>query len=121
MAVTISASQEDYLESIYIIQSKKNIVRVKDIAEFINVKAPSVIEALSNLQKKGLVLHERYGHIELTTSGLLKAKKLYEKHIALCSSIDLSSTDIFYCYIWNNQCSYKKRFVAGAAFRRHLI
>ena len=30
-----------------------------------------------------MVIHEPYRHIELTSKGLLKAKKLYEKHITL--------------------------------------
>ena len=85
MHLSISPAQEDYLESIFIIQKKRKIARVKDIAAFIRVKAPSVIEAVSSLQKKGLVLHERYGHIELTPRGLQKAKKLYKKHQLLKS------------------------------------
>lgn len=79
----ISASLENYLESILIIQNRKGFVRVTDLAHFTNVKAPSVIEAVNNLKKKGLVLHERYKHIELTPKGLQLAKKLYAKHLML--------------------------------------
>ena len=80
MPKTMSSSMEDYLESIFIIQQKRKVVRVKDIAEFIKVKAPSVIEALSNLEKKELILHERYGYVELTREGTNIAKNIYKKH-----------------------------------------
>lgn len=80
MVGTISPSMEDYLESIFIIQQKRKVVRVKDIVEFNKVKAPSVIEALSKLQGKGLVFHERYGYIELTRQGSIIAKDVYKKH-----------------------------------------
>ncbi|MBN1522140.1 MAG: metal-dependent transcriptional regulator [Candidatus Aureabacteria bacterium] len=83
MTVKITPALEDYLESILIIQERGNVPRVKDIARMINVKAPSVIEALSHLQKKGLVVHERYGYIEMTSKGLKKAKKLYGRHLLL--------------------------------------
>ncbi|MEW6534315.1 MAG: metal-dependent transcriptional regulator [Candidatus Auribacterota bacterium] len=79
----ISPALENYLESILIIQNKKGLVRVTDLAQFTDVKAPSVIEAVSNLKKKGLVIHERYGHIELTGKGLSIARKLYAKHTML--------------------------------------
>ena len=83
MRERISPALEDYLESIFIIQNKGKPARVKDIAALIKVKAPSVIEALSHLQKKDLVIHERYGFIELTPDGLNMAKKLYERHTML--------------------------------------
>ncbi|MDD5645444.1 MAG: metal-dependent transcriptional regulator [bacterium] len=78
--MTISPALEDYLESIFIINSRKNSVRVKDIAKFAGVKPPSVIEALNHLQDKGLIDHERYGYIELTSEGNRLAQSIYEKH-----------------------------------------
>jgi Mn-dependent DtxR family transcriptional regulator len=42
--LTISPSLEDYLESIFVIKQKKQTVRVKDIARYLKVKAPSVVE-----------------------------------------------------------------------------
>ena len=83
MTVSISPALEDYLESIFILQKKGKIARVKDMAAFLKVKAPSVIEALANLQKKDLVIHERYGYIQLTSKGMRKATKLYERHVLL--------------------------------------
>ena len=83
MTDSISPAQEDYLESILILQKKGKIARVKDMAALMKVTAPSVIEALANLQKKELVIHERYGYIELTSKGMKKATKLYKRHLLL--------------------------------------
>ena len=81
----ISPALEDYLESILIIRNKKQIVRLKDIAEILNVKAPSVSDALSALKQKNLVTQERYGKIELTAAGAKLAEKIFSKHISLTS------------------------------------
>ncbi len=81
--LTISPSLEDYLESIFVLKQKKKIVRVKDLARYLKVKAPSVIGALRKLKEKNLIVHEYYGYIELTEEGVNKAKVLYEKHIML--------------------------------------
>jgi len=81
--LTISPSLEDYLEGIFILKQKKKIVRVKDLARYLKVKAPSVIDALKKLKEKNLIVHEYYGYIELTQEGVNKAKTLYERHIML--------------------------------------
>lgn len=81
--LTISPSLEDYLESIFVLKQKKKIVRVKDLARYLKVKAPSVIDALRKLKEKNLIVHEYYGYIELTEEGNNKAKVIYEKHTML--------------------------------------
>ena len=43
---TLSQCLEDYLEAIYIINLNKKVVRVKEVAEFLNVKYPSVVDAI---------------------------------------------------------------------------
>lgn len=75
--------QENYLETIYIIQKEKKNVRVKDIVKKLNVKAPSVIEALNTLKKKGLIEQEPYGYIELTLTGIKTSQNLFERHKGL--------------------------------------
>jgi len=76
----LTASLEDYLEAIWIIGLEKKIVRVKDIARLLQVKAASVIGALKILAEKELVIHERYGYVELTKKGVVRAKKIFERH-----------------------------------------
>jgi DtxR family Mn-dependent transcriptional regulator len=79
----LSASLEDYLEAIWVEGLGKPVVRVKDLAKSLDVKPPSVIEALKTLVDKGLVTHERYGYVELTEKGAALASSTYERHQTL--------------------------------------
>jgi DtxR family Mn-dependent transcriptional regulator len=76
----MTESLENYLESIYFIIRDKKVARVKDIAEDLNVKKPSVINAIKELKSRGLVEHEKYGYIELTEKGMTRSKEISEKH-----------------------------------------
>lgn len=80
---SISASLEDYLEGIFIIKEKRGVVRVKDLAKRLKVKASSVIEALERLKQRDLIIHEYYGYVELTQEGMNLAKELYYRHMML--------------------------------------
>lgn len=66
---TLTASFEKYLCAIYEIQNINEAARVKDIAEFLSIGAPSVSEAMKALDKKGCINYEPYGKITLTESG----------------------------------------------------
>lgn len=76
----LSHCLEDYLEAIYIISIDKKVVRVKELAEFLKVKTPSVVDAVSKLEKKGLVNHEKYGYLSLSKTGNTIARNIYSKH-----------------------------------------
>lgn len=79
----LTESLEDYLEAIYQLQRKQEDVRVKDIAEFVGVKMPSVSGALQTLKERGLVTHERYGAVTLTEEGRTTAEFLCRRHYTL--------------------------------------
>ncbi|MCS7386058.1 MAG: metal-dependent transcriptional regulator [archaeon GB-1867-005] len=79
----ISPSLEDYLEAIYLISLEYGSARVKEIADFLNVKSSSVSEAIGRLKEAGLVDHERYGRIKLTDAGQQLAMEVYRKHMEL--------------------------------------
>ena len=79
----MTQSMEDYLESVYMISLKHKVVRVKDIAEMLAVKKPSVLNALKELEQKAYLIHEKYGYIELTDEGIVEARKIYTKHNTL--------------------------------------
>jgi len=53
---------------------------VKEIASFLEVKTPSVVDAVSKLTESGLVNHEKYGYLDLTVDGNKRAKKIYLRH-----------------------------------------
>lgn len=79
----MTQSLEDYLEAIYLIIQKKKVARVKDISEQLNVKKPSVINAVKELESRNMVIHEKYGYIELTPHGSAEAVKIYDRHETL--------------------------------------
>jgi DtxR family Mn-dependent transcriptional regulator len=76
----LSKSLEDYLEVIYVLKTKKGVVRVKDIASRFNFSPPSVTETIKKLAGRNLVNYKKYSQIELTPSGENVAKNIYEKH-----------------------------------------
>ena len=78
--VELTQSMGDYLEAIYVEGLEKKVVRVKDIAKFLNVKTSSVVDAVGKLTDRELVIHERYGYLELTKKGAGVAKSIYKKH-----------------------------------------
>ncbi len=83
MTISISQSLEDYLEAIFLISLEKGVARVKEIAEMLGVKKPSVVSAVKSLEKLGLVSHEPYGYLELTDLGFKKAREIYRRHTLL--------------------------------------
>jgi len=76
----LTPSLEDYLKTIYILSVSKREVRPSDIAELMNVRLPSVSEALKKLKTMGLIQRERYGNIILTPQGYELAISLLRRH-----------------------------------------
>jgi len=72
----LSRSLEDYVRAIYVISKRKKVARVRDIANILKVKPPSVIYSLKKLSNIGLITYEKHGYIELTKKGLRVAKGL---------------------------------------------
>lgn len=83
MEQELSASVENYLETIFLLSREKRVVRVKDIAKTMDVSMPSVNNALKNLKEKKLVRQERYSDVEITPEGEKIAGKIYDTHKAL--------------------------------------
>jgi DtxR family Mn-dependent transcriptional regulator len=83
-----TASMEDYLEAAIMLQEKGEKVTVTALSESIGVKKPSVDWALKKLGEAGLVIHERYGDIELTPAGARVASEVYRRHKALYSFLN---------------------------------
>lgn len=76
----LTATMEDYLEAICRLQESKGIARVKDIAERLRVRTPTVSGALQALVSRGLVTHEPYEHVVLTRKGLKIARETTRRH-----------------------------------------
>jgi len=76
----LSANMEDYLEAIASLKRDKGVARVRDISVLMNVKTPSVTNALNVLSSKKFIIHEKYGYVDLTKEGEKLAKTIRQKH-----------------------------------------
>lgn len=79
----LTESLENYLETIGMLIKKNKIARVKDISKELNVKNSSVNIALNVLADKGLIIHEKYGYVELTPEGQKIADDIQHKEDVL--------------------------------------
>lgn len=76
-----SPSVEEYLEELYrLSEESEGHVSTGDLAERLDIKAPSVTEMLGSLAEKGLVEYEPYRGAILTEEGRREGRKLVEKH-----------------------------------------
>ncbi|MDO9508265.1 MAG: metal-dependent transcriptional regulator [Thermovirgaceae bacterium] len=82
---TLSARSEDYLKTIYKLQSERKVVRVKDLAVTLGVRSPTVVGVISGLKDSGLVDQEHYGYISLTGAGEKLARTLVQNEELLKS------------------------------------
>ena len=82
-ASNITSSMEDYLEMIYRIHSKGEVVRAGTVAQMLNVKPSSATKMIGNLKKLGLVTSQKYGYIQLTDTGLELGRYLVYRHDTL--------------------------------------
>ena len=92
----ISASLEDYLEAIYILEQNSAFVRITDIAEFLKVSKPSVNKAVGILKAEDFLEHESYKAIKLTRKGKQRASKVLRRHMVikqfLCENLGVDET-----------------------------
>lgn len=82
---TMTQSLEDYLEAVYILISEDRPAQVRDVAKMLAVKMPSVVKAIHELKRLGLVTQKPYAAIELTVKGARVAKHVLNRHTLLRS------------------------------------
>ena len=82
---TMTQSLEDYLEAVYILISEDRPAQVRDVAKMLSVKMPSVVKAIHELKRLGLVTQKPYAAIELTVKGARVAKHVLNRHTLLRS------------------------------------
>jgi len=81
----LSASLEDYLETISLIVAERQVARVKEISRRLNVNMSSVSGALRLLSERGLINYVPYETITLTSRGQSLAHQIILRHDALKS------------------------------------
>ena len=75
-----TASKEDYLRGLYILEEEKGQIKSIDLAHYLNVSKPSVSEMVKELNREGLISHKIYSSLNFTPKGRKIAKKLTSKH-----------------------------------------
>ena len=79
----LQESGQMYLETIYILTSKRSGVRSIDVCEYMGYSKPSVSRAMKLLKADGYIEMEGNGRITLTQKGLNVAAKIYNRHTIL--------------------------------------
>lgn len=82
-AEKLTASLEDYLETIFRVIEEKEAVRPKDIARRMKVSNASVTGALRTLAEKGLINYVPYDVITFTPAGKAAARDVARRHEVL--------------------------------------
>ena len=75
-----TASGEDYLEAILVLQKKMGMVRSVDVARHLDVSKPSVCHAVATLREGGFLTMDEDNFLHLTDAGCEVAEQIYEKH-----------------------------------------
>jgi DtxR family Mn-dependent transcriptional regulator len=75
-----TSSLEDYLEAIVMLKEQGEKATVTALSQSVGVKKPSVDWALKKLGDAGLIIHEKYGDVELTPEGARIADEVYHHH-----------------------------------------
>ena len=75
-----TASGEDYLEAILVLQKKCGLVRSVDVARHMEVSKPSVCHAVATLRDGGFLTMDEDHFLHLTDVGREVAEKIYERH-----------------------------------------
>ena len=88
----LSQSLEDYLEAILILERKYKVARVKQIADLLQVRMPSVTNAVKMLKEKKLVHYQKNSYISLTEEGRMIADRVSSRH----STIRIFLRDVLY-------------------------
>jgi len=80
MAEGLSATLENYLETIFRLEEEKGFARVRDISSALDVAKSAVTTALQSLSEKGLVKYEPYEPVTLSGEGRQKASRVVLRH-----------------------------------------
>lgn len=79
----LTRSVEDYLKAIYHLSTGGNPAGTRDIAQLLELSAPSVSGMVKRLAEQGLVSHSRYRGVELTREGRRLALRMVRRHRVL--------------------------------------
>lgn len=76
----VSATREDYVRAIYLLQEKGMQPGIIQIAARLNLSKSTVSERIKELTSDGLTISKPYSTISLTKAGVALGKKMTYKH-----------------------------------------
>jgi len=79
----LSESFEDYLEAIYVLETKGMKIKSVEISKMLNVSKPAVTKAMNELLNKGYIIKTPYSELSLTIEGRELAKEVYHRHVVI--------------------------------------
>ena len=88
-----TASGEDYLEAILVLQKKLGMVRSVDVARHMEVSKHSVCHAVAILRDSGLLTMDEDHFLHLTDVGREVAEKIYERHCFFTEQLIAAGVD----------------------------
>lgn len=89
----LSPSLEDYLEELYRLCSRDSDIRIKDIAEILNVSMPSVVKGLKKLHNLGYINYIPYEKIVLLQKGMIEGKFLVQRNNILMDFVEVIGSE----------------------------
>ncbi len=85
--MAIHEAAENYLETVYMLRLKNGRCRCIDVATELHYSKPSVSIAMRNLRESGHITVDEAGELFLTEAGMEIAKRMYERHELISSSL----------------------------------
>lgn len=78
----MNRAEEDYLKTIYIHTTEKNInlVKLQDVSSFLNITIQTAHEMIKKLQTKKMVKYLPYKGVKLTKKGRYEAERMIRAH-----------------------------------------
>ncbi len=76
----LSESEENYIKSIYNLQSKTEKVNTNSLAEYLDTSAASITDMLKKLKSKNLLEYKKYYGFRLNGAGNKQALKIIRRH-----------------------------------------
>jgi len=78
-----TAAEENYIKTIYLLQSNEGLVSTNSVATTLATSAASVTDMLKKLKLKKLLVYEKYKGFKLNNEGKKKVFSLIRKHRSL--------------------------------------
>ena len=110
-----TASGEDYLEAILVLQKKMGMVRSIDLARHMGFSKPSISHAVGVLKNGGFLTMDEDHFLHLTDVGREVAEKIFERHCffteqLITAGVDPRTAEVDACRI--------EHIISGESFSR---